>query len=86
MPSGDTFHWTPFECDGRVFEYSLVPSTQVERLPGQVPYKRRSIPVLLLIVRKPGTENGPAMVYPQGTVATVQHAIETARLFWSQLA
>jgi hypothetical protein len=30
-------------------------------------------------VRKPGTETGPAIMYPAGTVATVEHAIEVAR-------
>ncbi len=86
MPSGDTIVWTPFDCDGRALEYAVVPSKQIERLPGPPPYKRRSTPIVLVIVRKPGNETGPAMVYPEGTVVTVQHAIETARFFWRQLA
>jgi len=85
VPSGDTYVWTPFECDRRALEYSVVPSTQIERLPRPPPYKRRS-PIVLLIVRKPSTETGPAMVYPEGTVVALQHAIETARFFWRQLA
>jgi hypothetical protein len=28
---------------------------------------------------------GPAMLYPDGTVVTTEHAIETARRFWEHL-
>jgi hypothetical protein len=41
---------------------------------------------VLVTVRKPGTEIGPAIVYPAGTVPTVEHAIEVARMFAEQLA
>lgn len=36
---------------------------------------------MLVVVRKPGTPTGPAMVHPQGTSATVEHARECVRFF-----
>jgi hypothetical protein len=41
--------------------------------------------MVLVVVRKPGTETGPGIVYPSGTVITTEHAIEAARLFWADL-
>jgi hypothetical protein len=39
----------------------------------------------MVIVRNPGAETGPAVVHPDGTVITVEHAIDAARLFWAEL-
>jgi hypothetical protein len=39
----------------------------------------------MVVVRKLGDETGPRMVYPEGTVVTTEHAIEAARLFWTDL-
>jgi hypothetical protein len=71
--------WTPFECEGRLFEYLAVPTTHRQQSHGP------SARVVLLVVRRPGDRTGPAMVYPEGTVVTVEHALNTARFFWSQL-
>jgi hypothetical protein len=77
-----------FECDGRAFEYSVVPTKQGTRPPGWRAQRSPgpTIPVVLVVVRKPGTEIGPAIVFPAGTVPTVDHAIEVARKFSEQLA
>jgi hypothetical protein len=39
----------------------------------------------MVVVRKLGDETGPGMVFPEGTVITTDHAVETARLFWADL-
>lgn len=78
--------WTPFECDGRAFEYLAIPTKQKTRPPGWPSHKASPgpwVPVVTLMVRKPGDETGPAMVFPDGTVITMEHAVEAARKFWT---
>jgi hypothetical protein len=80
--------WTPFECDGRAFEYVAVPIKQQTRPPGWPAHKASPgpwVPAIAVIVRKPGDETGPAMDFPDGTTITVDHAVETARTFWEML-
>jgi|HubBroStandDraft_1064217.scaffolds.fasta_scaffold128795_2 hypothetical protein len=80
--------WTPFECDGHSLEYAVVDARQRTRSENRPSHKRSpgaSVPVVLVAVRKAGTETGPAMVYPEGTVVTIDHAIETARFFRDRL-
>jgi hypothetical protein len=76
--------WIAFECDGRRLEYLVVHAEQEITPPngGSGPVR----PVVMVCVRKLGSKDGPAMMYPQGTVATVAHACDTARLFTDQLA
>ena len=80
--------WTPFECDGRTFEY-LAMRTKQKTSPAGWPAHKASpgpwVPVVMVVVRKRGDETGPAMVYPEATVITIEHAVETARLFWADL-
>jgi hypothetical protein len=82
--TGESLVWRQFECDGRLLEYAVVPAAQVERVPGPRP-RKRSVPIVMVTVRKPGTDVGPAIVYPAGTQATAEHAMEVARMFWAQL-
>jgi hypothetical protein len=80
--------WTTFECDGRTFEYAAMPTkhkTRPRGWPSHKPSPGPWVPIVLVVVRKPGPETGPGMVYPDGTVITMQHAIETARLFWADV-
>ena len=80
--------WTPFECDGRTFEYATMPAKQGTRpagWPAHKPSPRRAVPVILVLVRRVGDKTSAAMVYPDGTVITTEHVLETARLFWAQL-
>jgi hypothetical protein len=81
--------WTAFECDGRAFEYRVMTAAHQTRSrgwPNHKPSANRPEPVVLVVVRNPGgAENGPAMVFPEGTVITTEHAIETARMFWAVL-
>lgn len=81
--------WTPFECDGCAFEYLVMPTREKERhvsWPAHKPAPGPWVPVIAVMVRKPGDENGAvAQSYPDGTVATVAHAVETARIFWATL-
>lgn len=80
--------WTAFECDGRTFEFAVIASKQKTRPAGWPNHKaspRPRVPVVLVVVRKPGKETGPGMVYPQGTPITVEHAVETAHVFWADL-
>ena len=80
--------WIRFECDGRTFEYAAL-STEQKTHPPSTPAHKLSrgawVPIVLVVVRKPGDETGPAMVYPYGTIVTKEHAVEAARFFWSDL-
>jgi hypothetical protein len=81
--------WTTFECDGRSFEYQVVRSRQKIRPAGWPAHKAspgRWEPVLMVIVRRPGDEIGPAMVFPEGTAITTSHAVEVVRLFGEELS
>jgi hypothetical protein len=87
-PSTDPSQWSPFECDSRAFEFTVIASKDKTRpagWPSHKPSRGPGVPIVLLVVRKPGNETGPGMVYPEGTVITTEHAIETARLFWADL-
>ncbi len=75
----DAPSWTRFDCDGHEFEY-LVVDTTVRHDRGQP-----SEPCVVVTVRCCGEATGPAIVYPGGTVATVDHAREVARRFWDML-
>jgi hypothetical protein len=80
--------WTPFECDGRWFEYLAMPTRQGARPAGWLAHKAspaRSVPAVLVVVRNPGAATGPGVVYPDGTAITTEHALETARRFWADL-
>jgi hypothetical protein len=80
--------WTTFECDGRTFEYLTMPTKHKTRpagWPAHKPSPGTWVPVVMVVVRKLGDETGPGMVYPEGTVVTTEHAIEAARLFWTDL-
>jgi hypothetical protein len=80
--------WTAFERDGRSLEYVAVATkskTRPQGWPANKPSPAPWEPIVLVIVRKPTAKTGPAMVYPEGTVVTVEHAIETARRFWAEL-
>jgi hypothetical protein len=80
--------WMPFECGGQTFEYATIPTTVQERparWPAHKPSPSARESGVLVIVRKPGDKTGPGMVYPDGTVITTEHAIETARRFWTNL-
>ena len=85
-PEPEPLVWTPFECDGRRFEYLAGPTRGRMRPPGWPAYEAStSAPHVMVYVRNPGDETGAAIVFPEGTVITVEHAIETARRFWSTL-
>lgn len=82
--------WTPFECDGSAFEYLFFPSKTKTRPHGWPAHKAAPgpwVPDVIVMVRKPGDETGAggAMIFREGTVITTEHAIETARAFWSTL-
>ena len=64
----------------------MMPASRIERLPGPRPHKKRSVPVVVVVVRRPGTETGSAIVYPEGTDVKFEHAAEVARLLRDQLA
>jgi hypothetical protein len=87
LPNGP-IPWKTFECDGRTFEWLSVPTRQ-KTTPRPWPAHKASpgawVPVVCLIVRTPGDVTGPATLYPEGTVTTVEHAVETARRFWDHL-
>jgi hypothetical protein len=71
--------WLTFECDDHPFEYAAVPAKQQTRPGGP------RVPIVMVVVRKPSEETGPAMLYPEGTIVTTDHAMETARRFWAEL-
>ena len=80
--------WTAFECDGRSLEYAALATeskTRPKGWPANKPSPAPWEPIVLVMVRKPTAKTGPAMVYPEGTVVTVEHAVETARRFWADL-
>ena len=80
--------WTPFECDGHTFEYVAIPSKQKWRPAGWPTHEASPSPwepIVILMVRKPGHESGPALDFPEGTVITREHAVEVARTFWETL-
>jgi hypothetical protein len=80
--------WTPFECGVRAFEYVAIPTKQKTHPPGWPTHTASPgpwVPVVTVTVRKPGDENGPAMVFPDGTEITSEHAITAARMFWTTL-
>jgi hypothetical protein len=87
MPDEPT-GWTRFECDGHSFEYTVISGKYKERPAGWPTHKASPgpwAPVVTVVVRKLGEENGPGMMFPEGTQVTVTHAIETARRFWTDL-
>jgi hypothetical protein len=89
MTDEEMVEWTTFECDGRTFEYLVMHGHQKTRpagWPAHKPSPGRSRPVVDVVVRNPSTQFSVATVYPADTIATVEHAIETARRFWDQLA
>lgn len=84
----EAMNWTPFECDGRTFEYAAVRGTHRVRPPGWPSHEASpgpSVPDVTVIVRTPGRETGAAMVFPEATEITVDHAIDVARMFWTTL-
>lgn len=83
-----SINWSPFDCDGRAFEYAVVDGKQKTRPPGWPAHKAspgRWVPVITVVVRNVGDEIGPGMVFPAGTQITIEHAKETARRFWADL-
>ena len=88
MPRADA-GWTPFECDGLALEYAAIPArhkNRPARWPAHKPSPGPSVSIVMVMVRRPGNETGPGIAYPGGTVITIEHAIETARRFWGDLA
>lgn len=87
----ETMTWTPFECDGRTFEYAVVRSKHKVRPPGWPSHEASPgpwVPDVAVMVRKPGDESGAAtaaIVFPKGTEITVDHALDVARMFWTTL-
>lgn len=80
--------WAVFECDGRTFECATMRTRMRIRPAGWPAHKAApgpSIPIVVVVVRKLGDETGPAMEFPDGTVITTEHAVETARFFWATL-
>jgi hypothetical protein len=77
--------WTPFECDGRPFEYRVAQAKERTYRPRWLPRRaspRPWVPIVVVIVRKRGEGSGSAMGFPAGTVITTEHAIEAARTLW----
>jgi hypothetical protein len=80
--------WAVFECDGRTFEFATIPTRGRTRPAGWPAHKAApgpSVRSVAVIVRKIGDETGPAMLFPDGTNTTTEHAVETARFFWATL-
>jgi hypothetical protein len=74
----------PFEFDGRVLEYVAVPTKHNTRPLGWPAHKASPGPwvaAIAVVVRKPGNDTGPMMLFPAGTVITKEHVLETARAF-----
>jgi hypothetical protein len=85
---GQPVTWTPFECDGRAFEYRAVEGKEQTRPPGWPGHKASTnpwVPAVLVIVRNPGDGSGSGMTFPAGTVVTTEHAIKAARSLWTIL-
>jgi len=89
VPSEQAIKWMPFECDGRAFEYAAVPTknkTRPRGWPTHEAVRGPWVPMVMVIVRKLGEEEGPAaLLFPDGTVISTKHAIETAKTFWEIL-
>jgi hypothetical protein len=81
--------WIRFECDGCMFEYAAMLSRGRVRPAGWPADKAAPGPSVVhvsVFVRKPGDEGGgAAMLFPEGTIVTRDHAVEAARFFWAQL-
>jgi hypothetical protein len=60
--------WRPFESSGKKLEWAAV---RVETRT-----KKKTTVEILVTVRKPGEESGPALVYPEDTEPTEAHAHE----------
>jgi hypothetical protein len=69
--------WRPFDADGKPLEWAAV---RVE-----TKTKKKTTVEILVTVRKPGEEEGPALVYPESTVPTEAHALEVARAHEGEL-
>jgi hypothetical protein len=95
LPPATTAAWLPFECDGRALEYLAVPTRTKSRpadWPAHEPFPGQWVPVVLVAVREREREgdraacaNGASapsvgLLLREGTVVTVAHAIEAARM------
>jgi hypothetical protein len=74
----------PFEYRGCLFEYAGIPTKDETRPPGSAA-PGPSIPAVLVMVRKPGEKEGPAILFWNRTAISTEHAIEVARRFWTTL-